>query len=213
MIEIDDAVRLENLSHVYDTPILSQLTMRLYAHIFCYLIKFMTWHTDSSITRFRKSFNESSLRLFEEDLGQVMQVSSLLSRQIQLHMSADVHISKLMLEGLNGDLHYLIRFSEVEERQSRIRDAANAEILRNVLRCQLEKTKDELKECFLGVMSSYGERVRRNISGSGMADLLEQQVPGQIQVLVNFQMPMPMIVSLGPNSEKAGAKRPPETEN
>lgn len=183
MIEINDAVRLENLSHVYDTPVLSQLTMRLYAHIFCYLIKFMTWHTDSSITRFRKSFNENSLRLFEEDLGQVKQVSSLLSRQIQLHMSADVHVSKLMLEDLSGDLRYLIKFSEVEERHSKVRDAANAELLRNVLRCQLEKTKDELKECLLGIMGAYGERIRCGVSGNTMADLLEQQVTGQVRAI------------------------------
>lgn len=89
-----------------------------------------------------------ALRLFEEDLSQVKQVSSLLLQQIQLHMSADVHVSKLMLEDLSGDLRYLVKFSEVEERQSRVRDAANAEV---------EKTKDELKECSLGVMSAYGE--------------------------------------------------------
>jgi len=175
MVEINDAVGLENLSHVYDTPVLQQLAMRLYAQIFSYLIKFMTWFTDRSRTRFLKSFNEHSLRLFEEELAQVKRISSLLSRQIQLHVSADVRVSKLLLEDLSGDIQYLLKFSEAEERQSRLRDAANAELLREVLRGQFEKTKDEVRECLLGVMSGYHEMIRSGVSGSGMANLLEQQ--------------------------------------
>ena len=180
MVEINDAVRLENLSHVYDTPVLKQLTMRLYAQIFSYLIKFMTWYTDRSVTRLLKSFNETALRLFDEDLAQVKQVSSLLSRQIQLHMSADVKASKFMLEDLGGDIRYLLKFSEFGERQARIRDAANAELVRNIVRCEIEKSKDEVKECMLGVMGSYSEMVRSEISGGGMASLLEQQVSATV---------------------------------
>lgn len=180
MVEINDAVRLENLSHVYDTPVLKQLTMRLYVQIFSYLIKFMTWYTDRSVTRMLKSFNETAFRLFEDDLALVKQVSSLLSRQIQLHMSADVRVSKLMLEDLSGDMRYLIKFSELDERQSRIRDGANVELLRNVVRCEIEKSRDEVKECMLGVMSDYSEMVRSAISGGGMTSLLEQQVSATV---------------------------------
>ncbi|CAI4219214.1 unnamed protein product [Parascedosporium putredinis] len=186
MVEINDAVRLENLSHVYDTPVLKQLTMRLYAQIFSYLIKFMTWYTDRSVARLLKSFNESSLRLLEDDLSQIKLVSNLLSRQIQLHMSADVRVSKLMLEDLSGDIRYLLRFSELEERQSKIRDAANAELLRAIVRGEIEKSKEEVKECMLGVMSSYNEMMRSAISGSGITGLLEQQVPETIRTLTQL---------------------------
>lgn len=186
MVEINDAVRLENLSHVYDTPVLKQLTMRLYAQIFSYLIKFMTWYTDRSVARLLKSFNESSLRLLEDDLSQIKLVSNLLSRQIQLHMSADVRVSKLMLEDLSGDIRYLLRFSELEERQSKIRDAANAELLRAIVRGEIEKSKEEVKECMLSVMSSYNEMMRSAISGSGITGLLEQQVPETIRTLTQL---------------------------
>ncbi|SPO04178.1 uncharacterized protein DNG_06861 [Cephalotrichum gorgonifer] len=175
MIEINDAVGLENLSHVYDTPVIQQLAMRLYAQIFIYLIKFMTWFTDRSRTRLLKSFNENSLSAFEEELAQVKLISNLLSRQIQLHMSADVHVSKLMLEDLSADISYLLKFSEAGQRESRVRDAVNVELLRDVFRSQLEKTKEEMKECLLGVMGEYNETMRTAISGGGMMDLLEQQ--------------------------------------
>lgn len=181
MIEINDAVSLENLSHVYDTPLLQQLTMRLYAQIFSYLIKFMTWYTDRSRTRLLKSFNETALRLFEDDLALIKQISNLLSRQIQLHMSADVRVSKIMLEEVSGDMQHLLRISEVDERQARIRDAANAELVRDIVRCQIEKSNDEFKESMLRAMSSYHELMRSTISGGRMTDLLEQQASASVR--------------------------------
>lgn len=183
MIQINDAVRLENHSHVYDTPVLQQITMRLYAQIFLYLIKFMTWYTDHSMTRLLKSFNETALRVFDDDLAQVKQVSTLLFRQIQLHQSADTRMNNLMLEELSGDLRYLVRFSEMGERQSRLRDAANAELLRSVMRVQFEKSKQEFREYMVGVMEAYGEKMRSGISGACMTDLLEQQASASVKTL------------------------------
>lgn len=181
MIEINDAVRFENLSHVYDTPVLQQLTMRLYAQIFSYLIKFMTWYADRSVTRLLKSFNENALRVFDDDLEQVKQVSSLLSRQIQLHVSADVRASRLMLEDLSGDMRYLLRVSEVGERKAGIRDAASAHFVRELVRCEMERTRGEVRECMVGVMGAYREEVRSMLSGGGMVRLLKQQVSGTIR--------------------------------
>lgn len=205
MVEINDAVRLENLSHVYDTPVIEQLTMRLYAHVFSYLIKFMTWYTDRSVTRLLKSFNESSLRLFEDDLEQVKQVSGLLSRQVQLHMSADVRVSRMMLEDLSGDVRYLLRASEVEERQARIRDAANAEMVREVVRREIEKSRDEVKECMFGVMGSYSEMVRSGIAGGGMSSLLEQQVSETLRAIKRLSVGLVEHGKIYPRSRVARA--------
>lgn len=181
MLEINDAVSLNDLSHVYDTPVLQQLTMRLFTHIFLYLIKMMTWYTDRSRTRFLKSFNEDALRLFDEELAQVKQVSNLLSRQVQLYVSADVRVSKLLLEDLSGSMRYLLKYSEVDARFSRLQEAANAELIRNVVRCQLEKSKEEVKECILGHMTAYREAMRSGISGGGITNLLEQHASRSAQ--------------------------------
>ncbi|KAK7424338.1 hypothetical protein QQX98_000606 [Neonectria punicea] len=175
IVDVNDAVNLEHLSHVYDTPVLQQLTMRLYVQIFTYLIKFMTWYTDRSRKRFLRSFNENVNRLFEDDLNQVKQISNLLSRQIQMYMSADARVSKLMLEDLSGDMQYLLKLSEAGERQSRLRDAANPEVLQRAWRCHMEKTKEEVRECVQEVMKDYQEMMRRGISGSGITNLLVQQ--------------------------------------
>ena len=119
--------------------------------------------------------------MFEDELGQVKQISSLLSRQIQLHMSADVKVSKLLLEDLTSDIQYLLRFSEVGERQTRLRDAANAELLQNIFRSQFERASEEIRQSMIGMMNTYHERVRSEISGAGMTNLLEQQASAQIR--------------------------------
>jgi hypothetical protein len=175
VVEINGAVQLEHMSHTYDSPVLQQLTMRLYTEIFSYLIKFMTWFTSNSRTRFLKSFNETNLNLFKEDLAQVKQISTLLSRQVQLHMSDDVRISRLLMENLSDDMRYLLKFSDVGERYSRVRDATNAQLLQKTFQSQLEKTKEEILSCVMGVMGDYNELVRSNASGVGMTNLLKMQ--------------------------------------
>ncbi|KPM38460.1 hypothetical protein AK830_g8093 [Neonectria ditissima] len=188
IVDVNDAVNLEHLSHVYDTPILQQLTMRLYVQIFTYLIKFMTWYMDRSRKRFLRSFNENINRLFEDDLNQVKQISNLLSRQIQMYMSADARVSKLMLEDLSGDMRYLLKLSETGERQSRLRDAANPEVLQRAWRCHIEKTKEEVRECVQEVMKDYQEMMRRSISGNGITNLLEQQASRDSPVATQFSL-------------------------
>ena len=121
-------------------------------------------------------FNETALRSFEDDLAQVKQVSSLLSQQIQRHMSMDGRVTKLMMEDMSGNIRYLIKASEVDERQSKIREAANAEFILRHVRRELEKTKGEVTERLIGVMGAYSEEVRSMLSGGGMTTLLEQQV-------------------------------------
>ena len=111
IVVFNNAVDWEHLSHVYNPTSLQQLTMRLYAKIFSYLIKFMTWFTGRSRMRFLKSFNGNTLVGFEQDLDQAKQVSTLLSRQIQLHVSTDSRISKLLLADLSGDMRYLVKFA------------------------------------------------------------------------------------------------------
>lgn len=58
---------------------------------------------------------------------------------------------------------------------------ANAELIRNVVRCQMEKTKEEVKECILGFMDAYHETIRKGISGGGICNLLEQQASASVE--------------------------------
>ncbi|KAM0324313.1 hypothetical protein ACHAQA_008090 [Verticillium albo-atrum] len=175
VVDINDAVNLEHLSHVYDTTVFQELTMRLYTQIFTYLIKFMTWFTAQSRTRFLKSFNENSHRLFEDDLAQVKKTSALLSTQIQLHMSADVKGSKTLIEDMSGEIFYLRKFSEARERQARLRDAANTELIQSLLRHQFQKTKEEVQNCLEDMKKNFDENLRSAISGGGITNILHQQ--------------------------------------
>ncbi|KAI9163967.1 hypothetical protein HJFPF1_05602 [Paramyrothecium foliicola] len=184
IIEINDAVKLEHLSHVYDAPGLRQLTMRLYAQIFTYLIKFMTWYTDRSRKRFLKSFNENIQRLFEDDLKEIKQISTLISRRVQLHMSVDTRTSKLLLENLNDDMQYLLKFAEVGTRDSQLREATNARLLQSAMRSYLEKSKEELRECLRDVMKEYTEITRSEVSGQSVNTLLQQQAYAENDIFV-----------------------------
>src|SRR5215469_4649103 len=163
-------------SQVFQTPVLQQLAMRLYARVFSYLSKFMAWYTDRSRSRFLKSFNENIYNTFQDDLVQIKQISSLLCQQIQLHMFADVRISKLLSEDTSGNIKYLIKLHEDEERQSRVRDRAYADFLQAMLHCQFQKSRDEIKECLQSMIVEYEEKVRREITGAAITSLLKQQV-------------------------------------
>lgn len=172
IVTINDAVKLENLSHVYDSQPLQQLTMRLYTQIFSYLIKFMTWYTERSGKRFLNSFNETKLQLFEDDLTEVKDISNLLSRQIHLHMSADVKVTRIMLEDCRRDLKYIRLTSEMNDRHARLRDAANAELVQNVVRGGLQEIKGEVMET---IMQGFNELLRRGLAGEGLTSLLTEQ--------------------------------------
>jgi hypothetical protein len=90
-------------------------------------------------------------------------------------MSADVRISKLLSEDTSGNIKYLIKLHEDEERQSRIRDRAYADFLQALLHLQFQKSRDELKECLQSMMAEYEEKVRHEITGAAITRLLKQQ--------------------------------------
>jgi hypothetical protein len=181
-VAINDAVNMVQKMQVYDTPALQQLTMRLYTQIFSYLSKFMAWFTDRSSKRFLKSFNENISRTFQDDLDQIKEISGLLAQQIQLHMSADVRVSKLLHENTNGDMKYLIKLHEAEQKRSRLRDTAYADLIQDSLHCQFQKSREEIESCLQGVMKEYYERMRREISGAAITGLLQHQALYQTPV-------------------------------
>ncbi len=174
IVDINDAVSLAEKSQVYHTSALRQLTMRLYSQVFAYLYKFMRWYSDRSRSRFLKSFNENIHRTFEEDLAKVRKISHLLSEQINLHMSADVRVSKLLEEDTNSDVKYLIKLNEAETRRSQLREAATADLLEDILHRQLSQSKEEIEESLQGMMARYEERMRRELSGAAITSLLKQ---------------------------------------
>lgn len=162
-------------SQVYDSPPLKQLAMRLYSCVFSYLTKFMKWYTDRSRTRFLKCFNESVQRIFEEDLGQVRQISLLLSQQIQLHVSADVRVAKLLAEDTRWAVKYLVKLVETEQTQRKLQEETNARLLQSMFLGQFKNSQEEIKESLQSMMVEYNERMRQEISGRAITNLLTIQ--------------------------------------
>lgn len=140
----------------------------------------MEWYTDRSRSRFLRSFNENIYNTFQDDLAEIKQISSLLCQQIQLHMSADVRISKLLSEDMSGNIKYLIKLHEDEEKQSRVRDRAYADFLQAMLHRQFQKSKDEIKECLQSMITEYEEKVRREITGAAITTLLRRQASSEM---------------------------------
>lgn len=162
-------------SQVYHTPILEQLAMRLYAHVFSYLTKFMTWFTNRSLARFLKSFNEDAYDTFQDDLREIRHKSSLLCQQIQLHMSADVKIAKLRLEHMNENINYLVELHEDGVKQSRVRDRAYDDIFQAMLHSKFEMPRSEIEERQRKLMVEYWEKLRCGVAGEAINGLLEQE--------------------------------------
>lgn len=158
---------------VYNTPIIQQLAMRLYAQIFTYLGNFMAWYTDRSRTRFLRSFNENLSRTFQEDLESVKEIATALSQQIQLHMSADVRVSKLITEEISGDLKYLLKLAESNERRPRIQDETKERVMQNAIHAQFAEGGRELLQ---SLANEIPNMIQQAICGAGIINLLKQQV-------------------------------------
>ncbi|KAH7139864.1 hypothetical protein B0J13DRAFT_677009 [Dactylonectria estremocensis] len=176
IVIINDAVSMVQKSQVYDTPALKQLAMRLYSHVLTYLTKFMAWYTHRSRTRFLKSFNENIQQNFQADLDRVKEVAELLCRHIQLHMSADGRISKLMLEETSGNVKHLLRLQEAGRIQARIQNEATANLVENMVHSQFQKSREELREDMRSLANTLHEMLRQEISATGMTNLLVHQV-------------------------------------
>ncbi|KAI0437533.1 hypothetical protein F4803DRAFT_538430 [Xylaria telfairii] len=173
--DINDAVKIKHVSHIYDTPALRQLTMRLYAHIFSYLSKCLAWWTSRSRTRFLKSFNENILDIFEADRRQVKKVAHLMTEQIQRYISADVRASKLLSEEINDNVNYLIELEESAREQSRMRDAVQAELIENIVHSKIERGTRDVERCLQNVVGNIYERLRGEFVGAKTRSLLTQQ--------------------------------------
>ncbi|KAI1129036.1 hypothetical protein F5Y10DRAFT_239073 [Nemania abortiva] len=173
--DINDAVKIEHSSHVYDTPALRQLTMRLYAHIFSYLSKCLAWWASRSRTRFLKSFNENILDIFEADRKQIRKVAHLMSEQIQRYISADVRASKLLSEETNDNVKYLIELEESAREQSRMRDEAQVELIENIVHSKIERGTRDVERCLQNLVGNFYERLRGEFVGAKTRSLLMQQ--------------------------------------
>lgn len=149
--------------------------MRLYTRVFSYLHKFMVWYTSRSRSRFLKSFNENVGRTFEEDLQQVREISIQLSQQIQLHMAADVRMSKLVAEDTNWAVKYLVELAESDAAQSKRQQQVGERLLQSMFLDQFSKSLEEMRENSRQMMVEYNERVRQSISGAAITDLLTGQ--------------------------------------
>ncbi|KAH6974180.1 hypothetical protein BKA56DRAFT_733835 [Ilyonectria sp. MPI-CAGE-AT-0026] len=175
IVVINDAVSIAQKSQVFNTTALQQLVMRLYSQVFTYLIKFMTWYTDRSRTRFLKSLNENIQLTFQSDLDRVKEISELLSRHIQFHMSADGRVSKLMLEETSGDMKYLVKLQESSQIQARLQTEATASLVENMVHSQFQKSREELREDMRSFANALHNVLRQEISGAAMTNLLMQQ--------------------------------------
>ncbi|KAI1330017.1 hypothetical protein F5Y16DRAFT_364699 [Xylariaceae sp. FL0255] len=175
IVEINDAVKIENMSHVYRTPEIEQLTMRLYTHIFSYLTKCMVWYTSRSRTRFLTSFNENILEIFDDGRKQVRKTAELISQQIYRLMSADVRASRLMAEETGYDVKYLIRLEESAKEQARIQNSRCQLLIENLPHANFEKDMDEVKSCLQSLMKKVDEQIMREYSGANARKLLVQQ--------------------------------------
>ncbi|KAL2194965.1 hypothetical protein P885DRAFT_79864 [Corynascus similis CBS 632.67] len=181
--EINDAVAIVQKSQIYDSQPIQQLVMRLYTRVFSYLRKFMLWYTSRSRSRFLKSFNENVQKTFDEDLQQVRDISMQLSQQIQLHMAADVRTSKLMVEDTNWAVKYLVQLAESDEKQRRIQQEVNEELLQRMFLIQFNKSLEEMRESSRQMMLEYNERIRQCISGTAMTELLIGQASRNLEIL------------------------------
>ncbi|KAH7129225.1 hypothetical protein EDB81DRAFT_860164 [Dactylonectria macrodidyma] len=175
IVVINDAVSMVQRSQVYDTPALKQLAMRLYSHVLTYLTQFMAWFTHRSRTRFLKSFNENIQQNFQAGLDRVKEVAELLCRHIQLHMSADGRISKLMLEETSGNVKHLLHLQEAGQVQARIQTEATANLVENMVHSQFQKSREELREDMRSLANTLHEMLRQEISATGMTNLLVHQ--------------------------------------
>lgn len=145
--------------------------MRLYTAIFSYLMKFMKWYTDRSTKRLLRSFNENLGKLFNDDLEKVKSLASLLCQQIQLNVSGDVRISKLMLEEINGNVRHLMRLRHMDEAQPGLQTE-----LQTTFRVDLHSHFQEAKKELLREMANQFEDMFTHMMiGEGTTDLLTQQ--------------------------------------
>ncbi|KAH8894174.1 hypothetical protein GQ53DRAFT_839826 [Thozetella sp. PMI_491] len=176
IIEINEAVgATQRETFMRPTPALQQLAMRLYTHVFSYLTRFMTWFTDRSRKRFLHSFNENLRDIFEQDLANIRKICSLISRHIQIQIAVDANASRFYSEAAYDNTRFILDLQEAETKNTRIRDAANAELFQHVLRQGLTKSNSEMAECMRNIMGEYMENVRRQVTGEALVKLLEQQ--------------------------------------
>lgn len=144
----------------------------------------MHWFSSNSRTRFRLSFNENIQSKFQEDLQQVRHLCNLLSDGIQLEISIDTQVSRLLLEETDGNLQYLIRLQQAEAMQSRLDNRTIVDSVQQVVSQQalsqqqnLEKTlSDVIKGCLKGVVADHRAQLRNELIGTPMFSLLEQAV-------------------------------------
>ncbi len=189
MVYINDAVKLDNYSHIYDIPALQQLSMRLYTQIFAYLTRFMAWFTSRSRTRFLKSFNENIKFSFQEDLDNVKKISNLISQHIQTYMSADIKVSKLLSEDTNEDIKYVIQLQETAEEQAKMRHESHLDLIENVLRSRLEEGAEQLEKRLHHMARRFYEKTRNDIAGAAARSLLMQRASMEEPVTQEFPEP------------------------
>ncbi|KAK1995569.1 hypothetical protein LX36DRAFT_157800 [Colletotrichum falcatum] len=175
IITINDAVNLVQRGHVYETPVIQQLTMRLYCHVFTYLGKFMKWYTAKSRRRFALSFNENLETMFQEDLDQVTATSQLLSQQIQHYMSANVKVTKLIAEETSQNVKTLLNMCEAGLRQPTVREAATTEMVDKMVKLRVQSSTEDLKAAMKSMMDEFQSRFVSEIAGKSMTELLVQQ--------------------------------------
>lgn len=104
-------------------------------------------------------------------------------------MSAEVKISRLLLEDVSSDLRYLLQFAEIDHRLAHIRDAANAKTFEHVFRLCMEKSQEDFKNSFEVLARGLREEIRGSISGVGITNLLQQQASHQIEQTAVFSVP------------------------
>lgn len=185
IIDINDAVatvQRQILAYNSNTH-LQQLAMRLYTQIFAYLVKFMTWFQERSAKRLLHSFNESLYKRFQDDLDEIRKISGLISTEMITLMVADGKLTQLLSEGANENTNYLI---ELAESQTRVRDRADKDLFRQVLQVQHSiqetATKEEMAECFRGVMDEYYKKIRQDITAASLTAVLDRVASGQLSV-------------------------------
>lgn len=145
--------------------------MRVYARVLEYLSKFMVWFSESSRTRFLKSFNEKSLQLFQADLAHIRATTTTLAQRISNRMGADVKAIKTITTEMSDDTKYLIRMQQDVAEDWRARDEHLLDHIHNSLFNLYQKTQEGAKETLKELMHEF---VRTVVSSENMTQLLEQ---------------------------------------
>jgi hypothetical protein len=207
LVEINDAVAgIEKRLWLFDNDTMKCYAWRLYSQIFSFLGDVIRWYTKRSFQRLVSSFNEHLPEFFDEEVGKIRKLATLMHQEAEFRSHANAQISKIYLEGIDEKTdNFMLELREMDQRSRNATEERYEqfrEMMDEVRRKELRK-EHILKNALQEIISKIG----RIETGSAMAEILEDQAACE-------STDLPLLLEMShENSEFAQDRQSPKHAN